>query len=127
MNACCVSAVAKGIPTGMGANRNILDRMGRGSQSCLIGKVELEEGRSCGCYAPKKIVSSHALCFGYECDQRPFYTRIVVEKHERVADIENKKKMLVACRQYTFYRNYAGWSRVILSLFRVFQIEPLIS
>jgi len=28
-----------------------------------------------------------------------FYTRIVVEKHEKVAILEKKKKMLVVCRQ----------------------------
>ena len=74
-----------------------------------------------------KIVSSHTLCFAYKCEQRPFSKRFVVEKHERVAHIENKEKMFVACRQYILYRNYVGWSRVILSLFSVFQIEPLIS
>ena len=33
-----------------------------------------------------------------------FYTRNVVEKHEKVEVLESKKKMVVACWQWLLYR-----------------------
>jgi len=32
--------------------------------------------------AAKKSFGNHALYFGYKGDQRPFFTRIVMEKHK---------------------------------------------
>ena len=46
----------------------------------------------------RKFFESHAPYFGYKCDQPPFWTRIVVERHEKEAILENKNKMFVVWR-----------------------------
>ena len=61
-------------------------------------RVMRKEG-NLGAKSPRISFNSHALYVGYKCDQRPFYTRIVVGKYEQVAILENDKELFVACRQ----------------------------
>ena len=62
-----------------------------------IGVMRKE--RSTGVEPSRNFFEGHALYFDYKCDQRPFCTRILLERYEKVATVESKQKMFVACKQ----------------------------
>ena len=65
------------------------------------------EGKRFGGVASKEFFGNRALYFDYKCDKRPFYIRFVLEKHEKVAILESKEILFVACWQQTLYLKYA--------------------
>ena len=54
---------------------------------------------SFGTRFPKIFLKATPFTLALNVTSALFYTRIVVEKHEKIATLENEKKMFVACRQ----------------------------
>ena len=89
----------EGISDGGDVNQHFAGMMGVSARVAWKerGYWSNEEGRGFGGGAPKKFSETHALAINVT--NTIYHPRIVVEKHENVAILENKKKMSVIWRQ----------------------------